>query len=234
MKWAALFVLFPIVSFSQGVKVNTYDNFLKKHRIELEPVAVCNTANAKLSVSFSSVASDLFLKLNGVGWAAATIDEGNDLIFLFTNDSTVTAKSTGLQTFESGLKSSYNHQYSIKYQDLELFSKYELAAVRRYSFKEFFDLQIPKDNLAKLKRPSTIFLDELKKANVIKTLKQISVKDIASHVGDSVSFCSKVYSSRYFEASENKPVVLDLQSDFGDPLVNLVIMEGERKFSGDT
>jgi hypothetical protein len=230
MKWVAIFFLSPVFCFAQGVKVNIYDNFLKKHRIELEPVTLYTASNAKLSVTFISVESDLFLQVYGEGWGAATIDDGNEMIFLFNNDSTVTVKSTGLQTFDAGLKkSTYRHQYLVKYEDLKAFSQYELAGVRRYSFKEFFDLQIQKEYKAKLRRPGALFSDELAKAKVFKTLKQIDTKDIALHVGDSVSFCSKVYNSRHYESSENKPTVLDLQSNFSDPLVNIVIMDQDRR-----
>ena len=158
MKWVAWVLLLPSFAFAQGVKVNAYDNFLKKQCIEIEPVTVYASSGAKLAITFSSEASDIYIHLSGSGWGAATIDDGNDLIFLFTNDSTVTAKSTGLQTFRAGLKSSYSHQYAVKYQDLQLFSKYELAGIRRYSFKEFFELKVPKEATQNSKSHLPFFL----------------------------------------------------------------------------
>ena len=223
-------MLFPVLCFGQGVKVSLYDNFIKKHRIELEPVLLHSATNGKLSVTFSSAASDLFLQVSGTEWGAATINDGDAMIFLFTNDSTVTVKSTGLQSFESGLnKNTYKHQYALSIDHLKAFSEFELAAVRKYSFTDFFDLQIQKSFRSKLQKSCELFLEELKKAKVVKTLKTVDVKDLASHVGDSVSFCSKVYHSRFFESSENKPTVLNLQSNFDDPLVNVVIMDEHRK-----
>lgn len=230
MKWVVMLFFSPVLCFSQSVKVNLYDNFIKKHRIELAPVTIHSSSNTKLAVSFSSTEASLFLQTSGSGWGATTIDDGNEMIFLFTNDSTVTLKSAGLQTFEPGLnRSTYKHQYVLNFEDLKAFSTYELAGIRKYSFKDFADIQIQKEHRGKLQKSGLVFMGELTKANVIKTLKQIDLKDVAAHIGDSVSFCSKVYHSRYYESSENKPLVLDVQSNFNDPLVNIVIMEGYRK-----
>jgi TonB family protein len=229
----SLFFL-PLFCFSQGVKVNVYDKFIKKHRIELEPVVIYSSPNAKLALSFSSVASTLYVQVSGSGWGASIIDDGNELIFLFSNDSTVTVKSTSMQTFEAGIpKSTYKHQYLISFGDLQALSQYELIGIRKYSFKEFADIAIQKENKIKVQKLTALFSSELKKANVIRTLKQINLQDVANYVGDSVMFCSKIYTTRYYESSDNKPTVLDVQSNFTDPIVNVVILEEDRKNFND-
>ncbi|HUC81344.1 MAG TPA: hypothetical protein VMR70_10535 [Flavisolibacter sp.] len=163
MKWVVIFLLSPFACFGQGVKVSLYDNFIKKHRIELEPVVLHAAANGKLAVTFSSVASELFLQLSGTEWGAATINSGDEMIFLFTNDSTLTVRSTGLQSFEPGLnKNTYKHQYALSQDQLKAFSQYEIAAIRKYSFKDFFDLQIQKGFRGRLQKPSDLFVEELK------------------------------------------------------------------------
>ena len=230
MKWVAILLFLPVLGFTQGVKVSMYDNFIKKHRIEMEPVVMLSSSNTKLSITFSSVASNLFLDVSGFGWGAATIDNDNEMIFLFSNDSTVTVTSVGLQSFEPGLnaKNSYKHQYRLNPKDVQAFTGSELVGIRKYSFREFSDIEIQKENRGKLQRSSTTFLAELKKTKVIKTVKNINLKDIANNVGDSVIFCSKIYNTRYYETSENSPTVLDVQSNFSDPFVNVVIMKGDR------
>src|SRR6476661_331598 len=86
-----LLFLFPLSLFSQEVKTNEYDRFLKKQRIEMQALPVTGLpAKTKLSLSLSALGSSLFLNLNGSGWGASTIDAGNELILLFSNDSTVT------------------------------------------------------------------------------------------------------------------------------------------------
>ncbi|MDQ6609398.1 MAG: energy transducer TonB [Bacteroidota bacterium] len=225
-----LLFVFPLFCFSQNVRVNVYDKFIKKQRIELEPVTIPLPGHGKLNISFTSIASTLYVQLSGSGWGASTIDEGNDLVFLFSNDSTVTAKSTGLQSFEPGkLQSTYSHQYLITKNGVEALSHFDLIGLRKYSFKDFTDISIPRINIPKIQKLSSLFLDELKKGNVSKSVSLINLKDIAGHVGDSVQFCTKIYNARYFETSINKPTVLDLQTDFADPLVNVVILDADRK-----
>ncbi|HZH65761.1 MAG TPA: energy transducer TonB [Flavisolibacter sp.] len=227
---AFLFVL-PLFCFSQNVRVNVYDKFLKKHRIELEPVTIQLPAGkGRISIGFTSVASSLYVEVSGSGWGASTIDAGNELIFLFSNDSVVTVRSTALQTFEPGINlNTYKHQYSITQADLDLLSRFELIGLRKYSFKDFSDIRFPKLNAAKVRGRSTLFMAELKKANVLKTIKYINLKDINKYIGDSVEFCTKVYNARYFESSENGPTLLDVQSNFSDPVINAVVLKQDRK-----
>jgi hypothetical protein len=228
--FAAFWILFPSLCFSQALKVSSIDNFIKKYRIELAPVPVYLSSKGKASLSFSSADTSLFVQIGGSGWGAVTINEGDELIFLFSNGQSVKARSSSLQTFEPGLqKSTYKHQYLLSAQDVLALSRYELVGIRKYSFTDFSDIQIEKQYRARVQKLSAVFANEITKSGIIKTLKSIKLQDIAQHVGDSVLFCSKVYNTRYYEASGKKPTVLDVQSDFLDPLVNVVILEEDRK-----
>lgn len=233
MKWVLILVFLPFCAAAQGVKLARYDAFLKKHRIEMEPVALLSSSNATLSVTFSSVASDLFIQLKGSGWGATTIDDGEELVFRFTNDSTVAVKSVALQTFEPGVpQSTYKHQYRIASAGLLALSRFELAGIRKYSFKEASDIAVPKESSTKLQKSAFAFLVELSKAATVKTVLKIEAKDVYSHIGDSVSFCSKVYRSRSASA-ENRFMVLETQQDFSSPIVHLLIAEEDRSRFGD-
>ena len=216
------------------VTVNVFDNFIKKWRIVVEPFSIYRAGNTRLAMSYTSIASELFVEMSGSGWGASTIDDGNELIFLFGHDSTITARATALQTFEPGIsKSTYKHQYAISYTNLQALAQYELIGIRKYSFKEFSDLRISREDAARVQRLSNFFLAELKKANIIKPLQQVNVKDITRHIGDSVMFCSKIYAARLYNSSENKPIVFDVQSNFTDPVINVVILEEDRKNFAD-
>ncbi|MDB5206046.1 MAG: hypothetical protein JWR72_1121 [Flavisolibacter sp.] len=196
----------------------------------MEPVSISIPGKGKIAIAFTSVASSLYVELSGSGWGASTIDAGNDLIFLFSNDSIVTVRSTALQTFEPGINANtYKHQYSITEADLDFLSRFELIGLRKYSFKDFSDVSLPREQAAKIRGRSSLFMSELKKANVLKTLKYINLRDINKYLGDSVEFCSKIYNARYFESSENAPTLLDVQSNFSDPVINAVILKADRK-----
>jgi hypothetical protein len=235
MKCKLLLLFFlPLYCFSQKIAINEYDKFIKKQRIEAEPVVIHSSEKGQISLSLSSLANTFYLKLSGFGWGASTIDVNNELILLFSNDSTVTCRSTGLQTFEPGLtKSTYKHQYFISPEDVQMLTRNKLIGLRKYLFKDFIDLNITTEATDKIRKLSILFLDELQKNTVSKTLKRINLRDIDKYVGDSVVFCTKIYNTRYFESSENKPTLLDVQSDFSGKYLNAVILEQDRKnFNG--
>ena len=233
--WLLLVFFLPIISLSQGVKTNHFDKFLKKQRIEMDPVEIRGLPGKdRLSITFTAISSDLFLSLNGAGWGASTVDRENELVLLFANDSTVSLKASALQSFEPGLSEhSYRHHYILNRQQLDALSRFDLASLRKYSFNTYSDLTLPDENKSVIKKMSGLFLEALNRANINHALKEISVKDIRNYIGDSVSFCSKVFRARYFNDSEDGPTLLDVQADFSDPFVNVVILEKDRpKFSG--
>ena len=177
---------------------------------------------------------DLFVDVKGAGWGATTIDEGDKLVFLFANDSSVAVTSTGLQTFEPGIpQSTYKHRYRITEAALQALARNGLVGLRKFSFKESSEVRIPKESAARLQKPSALFLAELKKPGKMKPLQQINAKDVAGHIGDSVQFCSRTYNSRYNATSGNGPAVLELQADFSEPIVNVIILPEDRAKFGD-
>lgn len=233
--WLFLALCLPVFGLSQGVKTNHFDKFLKKQRIETEPVSLTGLPpKDRLSIAFTAISSDLFLSLSGAGWGASTVDKENELVLFFSNDSSVSLKASALQSFEPGLtEHSYRHHYHLNFRQLEALSRFDLASMRKYSFNTYTDLSLPEENRENVKRISTAFLEELKRANINQSVKEIQVKEIRNYIGDSVSFCSKVFRTRYFKESEEGPTLLDVQTDFSDPFVNVVILEKNRaKFTG--
>lgn len=220
----------PSFGYSQKLKVNEYDKFIKQRRVEVEPLPVLATIKANISLGFLATGTTLFTSLNGFGWGASTIDAGNEIIFLFSNDSTVIVKSTSLQTYEATASgNNYKHIYYLTAPALEALSRYQLVGIRKYGFNNYNDLQVSKSNADKIKKLSALFMDELKKAKIIQTLKLINVKDITQHIGDSVQFTSRVFAARHYESSEKKPTVLDINNSYGQTKVNVVIWDDERK-----
>lgn len=225
-----LVLLVPFFGLTQGVKANLFDKFLKKQRVEMEPVVISGlSGNNRLSLAFSAVASTLYLNLSGAGWGASTVDKDNELVLLLANDSALHLKATSLQSFEPGLMQNvYRHQYYLTFHDLDLLSRIDLVGLRKYSFDAYSDLSLTKENYAGIKKMSELFLQELKKAKIDDAVKQIDIREIRNYIGDSVAFCSKVFRTRYFQGSEGGPTLLDVQADFADPFVNVVILEKDR------
>ena len=233
MKRFLFFLFLPFACPAQGVKLAQYDVFIKKQRIEMEPVTLLSSPD-KLTVTFLSLAPELFVELKGAGWGATTIDEGDELLFLFANDSAVSATSTGLQTFEPGIpQSTYRHRYRISPAALQALARNPVTGLRKFSFKESSSVRIPKEQAARLQKSGALFLAELKNEKKSGSLRQISAKDVALHIGDSVQFCSRTYNSRPAVHANGAATVLELQADFSEPIVNVIIPPEDRVKFGD-
>lgn len=64
-------------------------------------------------------------------------------------------------------------------------------------------------------------------------LKTIEVQDAAQHVGDSVQFCARVQSSRYYVQVADKPTVFYFGKSYPNHTLSIVIWEKNRRnFSG--
>lgn len=225
------FVLLPFLSLAQRLKVNEYDKFIKERRIELEPIQISSSEKANISLAFNAVRTDLFVQISGYGWGATTIDPGEKAIFLFANDSTITVTSIALQSYQtvsSSLQNTYKHTYFIREADVKLLSENDVVAIRKYGSNDFSDLRVSNDKSDKIRKLSTLFIEELKKAKIFGAVKDINLADISRHVGDSVRFCSKVYNTRYFETSPNKPTLLDVNNSYSNQFVSLLIWEQDR------
>jgi DNA/RNA endonuclease YhcR with UshA esterase domain len=61
----------------------------------------------------------------------------------------------------------------------------------------------------------------------------ISIDSLSSHLGDSVTVCSKVFSARFLEQSNRQPTFLNMGADYPNNLLTVVIFgEDRQKFTG--
>ncbi|MBD0277939.1 MAG: hypothetical protein ICV81_08245 [Flavisolibacter sp.] len=235
MKYLLIFVLiFPFAAIAQKVKVNEYDKFIKQRRIELEPLSIISSRTANIALTFKAIGPDFYLLLSGFGWGASTIDDNNQVIFLLSNDSTVTLRSTGIQSYIVGVPyNSYKHQYFVTLPDLEELSRYDIVGIRKYSFNDFDDITLSKENAVRIKKSSFVFIEELKKAKVVQPLKNINMTDVSKHIGDSVSLCSKVFGIQYIGGAADKQILLNLGGYYPHHLLTAVIREQDKKRFND-
>ncbi len=235
MRIIFLLLLLPMAAFTQVVKINEYDKFIRQRRIELEPLPILATTTANVSLTYHCIGSTFYVILSGYGWGVSTISADDRLIFLLSNDSTVTARSTGLQSYEiNGIHNTFKHQYFISLPDIEALSKYSVVAIRKYYMQDFADMKVSGQYADNVQKLSSTFLQELRKGRVLLTLQNINVNDISRHIGDSVRFCSKVYSTqRYFDSSENIPTVLNVGAKYPNQQLTAVISKEDRKSFGN-
>jgi TonB family protein len=230
MKPALLILLsLPFISLAQKVKINEYDKFIKQRRIEMEPVTIMATSSAKISLTYNCIGSTFYVLMNGFGWGVSSISAENELIFLLSNDSTLTLRSTGVQMYEVGMpNNTFKHKYFISLPEIEALSRNELVGIRKYTVQDHADMKVIKQYTPSVKKLSSLFIEELKKGRVLLPLYDIDAKVAAKHVGDSVRICSKLFSSRYLDSSINRPVLLNVGANYPNQLVTVVIPEEDR------
>ena len=225
------FLLFPLAAIAQKLKVNEYDKYLKQRVIETSSEALKTGVENYTSLSLKAIGNTFFVSLKGYGAGAATISTDDPLIFLLDNDSTITAKSIGVQTFEINQeRGNYKHQYAIDLKGLESLSRHKLIGIRKYNFKNFVDIKIPERNQTEVMKISSLLINELAKDRVVSVPVPtfISLDDVANHVGDSVTLTGTVFTSRNLINSDNKPTLLNLGAPYPNQLLTIVIYESER------
>ncbi len=221
-----VFILFflPTTLAAQKIKLNEFDKFIKQKRIETFPLMLLSAAKNKMAVTFSSVGPVLYLQLSGAGIGANRIDENDKVILLFTNDSTVTVPSKGYQNYEIGMEvNSYTHNYNLTIADLLKLNQNQLQALRKYHGEQFDDIYISKEVSTQFNKLTTLFLQELTKENLIPTAKAINVREVANHIGDSITFVSRIAGSRYLMEGEKPTTLLDVGNPSPNEMVSLQI-----------
>ena len=225
-----LFTLLPLVGMSQKITVSDYNQFTKQSRIETEPVRIYAAQKSVVNLAYNSSGPVISLQVSGHGWGASAIDEGEKMVFLFSNDS-IAATSTSVQTsvVNASFQNTYQHNYYLKRSDIDLLSQFDVVGIRKYGLGETYYMKVTDQSAQKIKRLSALFLEELKKGSIGNPLQEINVRDIARHIGDSVRFCTKVLHTRFFESATNRPTLLEVNDNFSSQLVNIVIWEHDRK-----
>jgi len=234
MKYFILLLMFsPLYLFSQKIKVNEYDKFLKKRRVESIPLTIKTDAKMKMAVSFSAIGSSFYLQLSGAGVGAYVIGEDDKLILLLDNDSTIIIKSTGLQTYDvTKTPSTYKHEYGLTLEDVEKLTKHNLQALRKYHANEFEDVYVPRENYDKVKKLSTNFIEEFEIGRILNTIQSIDVKDIAKYINDSVTFIAKISSAKYLSDGKNAFTELSVGNALPKQLITVIIRGTDRKNFG--
>ena len=223
------FLLFPLATIAQKLKVNEYDKYLKQKVIETTTEALKTGVENYAALSLKAVGNTYFVSLKGYGAGATTISMDDPVIFLLDNDSTITAKSIGVQTFEYNQeRGNYKHQYAIDLKGLESLSRHKLIGIRKYNFKNYVDIKVPERNQAGVMKISSLLINELAKEKLIYGPTFISLEDVAQHVGDSVTVNGMVYPTKYMVNSDNKPTLLNMGAPYPKQLLTVVIYEEDR------
>lgn len=152
---------------AQSLKQSDYDGVKKQWHIETFPVNLASASGVKMDATLvSTEAAPLLLRLTGSGTGGGTVIAGDKAIFLLDDDSTVTVKSPTVQDAPRG-STAYRFDYVLQPADLEILSRHNLQAVRKYSSEGYDDVYVEAENTSKLKEAGAAFLAELQKKTVV-------------------------------------------------------------------
>jgi TonB family protein len=191
-----------------------------------------DVSKAKMAIALGSVGSSIYVQLTGTGVGANIVNADDKVIFLLENDSTVTAQSKGYQNYDVGLSvNSYKHNYLLSFADLEKLSKYNLHALRKYHAQQFDDIFIPKSNTEQVRKLSTVFIEELKKENVLQPQKpQLPSKGPAFPGGEQVwmNFLKRnINPPAELATGEKRTVVVQFSVNSDGSTTNFKIVESQ-------
>lgn len=228
-----LVLALPVISTAQKIKLNAYDKFIRQKRVESYPLTIRETEKVKMSIAFEAIGSTCYIKLSGYGTGANVIGAEDKAILLFANDSVAMAKSVGLQSIDvSKTPAHYKHLYVIPFADLQKLSLYRLSALRKYYQNDFDDIYLSTETGDKLIKLCSLFLRELQNPNASQPVLAIALKDVPRHVGDSVSFVTRISSGRYFPHGKDAPTVLNAAAASPEQPLTVIIPGADRNNFG--
>lgn len=59
--------------------------------------------------------------------------------------------------------------------------------------------------------------------------KQVDLKDIGSHIGDTVKVCGKIFGGKFLSKAKGTPTFLNMGGEYPDQLLTIVIWAKERE-----
>jgi hypothetical protein len=141
----ALLFFMPSLASAQ-LKKNDVDPYTKKEIKETKKVILQSRMSKTLSASVGSVNGntyiDCYISTNDI----FSIKEGDRLIFLFDNDSTLTLYANSTDVASSTYISTLNMtvwktemRYKISQEEMEMISRNDIKGVRVYMFKEYLN-----------------------------------------------------------------------------------------------
>lgn len=154
-------LLIPILSYSQKLKIEL-DKFTNQKRLETPTVTLKARATQGLAINFRSVDSLVYVILYGYGDGTGTISNGEEAIFLLDDGTTIKVYSTGIQSFDVGKsQNTYQHQYKIQIGDLQKLSLHDLKSIRKYTTKNYSDIDIPAKHSGEVGKLAKLILEGL-------------------------------------------------------------------------
>lgn len=249
----------PLFLSAQKLKGISY-NKSKQKVIETFALSVKESKSSVMTLKLKSVGPALFAFFSGYGLGVSNISDQDKVVLDLENDSSVSLKSTGRQTYLFGDKglNSYKHQYFINRPSLEMLSQYKLKGIRKYAGDDYTYISVAPRFQERTKRLSKLFvkyLPKLKAANVVKepaiaaatpppamevaevkatetsVVASIKAEEAAQHIGDSITVCAKVFTARYLERSKGQPTLLNMGAAYpNQPLTVVIFGEDRAKF----
>jgi hypothetical protein len=166
-----LFNLLTLFTFGQKIVENSFDKFLKVNRIKTSDLTIDMKFSSVLTLSIRSVDTNIFLKLSGRGYPIGIVGDNDDVVILLANDSTISLKSKGLQTYErngglNNLDKVFHYEYLIQISQIESLCGIELTSIRINSGQSYHDIEINRKMHESIKKLFKVFFSEYMKSQI--------------------------------------------------------------------
>lgn len=162
-------ILSPTLFNGQSFIQNEVDKFTKQKRLKTSEERLYAKGSKSLHVYLRSVDSIYFITVTGIGPGADVIGESDEMIFLLSNDETVTVYPTGVQSYTVGqYTNSFKHQYYITRHDIEQLSRHKLKSIRKYGSGHYNDLEIPEKNSDVVMKLCELMIKEIESNDPVK------------------------------------------------------------------
>lgn len=173
MKYITILALavMSIGTYAQKIKVSEYDKFIKAYRIEAERVVFKMNLGGFFIVKIRSVDSTIFIGVDEANYITDGVGEGQDLIFLLDNDSTINVHAKQSQIgrkLESGYRIA-NLEYYTSIADLNQIRRSTIKSIRIYGLSGYKDIDIKEGDAKDMSHMCEIFIEEFTKKMVPKS-----------------------------------------------------------------
>ena len=153
--------------YAQKIKISEFDKFQKSQRIETSMVLIKGGIYNAAACGYRSIGNTILFMIGGGG--NYVVGGTSKIIILFSDDSTTEIISKGIQSSKTdviqgaGVVSSYQFEYYIAVEQVEMLKNMEVKSIRMFETEEYIDFDLKKKHSADLKSLSTIFLEEYNK-----------------------------------------------------------------------
>lgn len=147
-----------ISGYSQKIKVDQYDKFLKKRRIETNKVNLKQGLSCGTAIGLRAIDTTNFLQFYGYGCGCGVIGATDKFMFLMQDEETIEVVSKGLQSYSiNQYNNVFNYEYYITDEQIAKLSDKKAKSIRVYWSSHYNDFDVSASDQSSLMKLFQVF-----------------------------------------------------------------------------